>query len=242
MSPSAPLAIDLFQAYLITHLPSGKVYVGITSRTLRQRWNEHLYESRRGRGVMTISRAIAKHRPSDFSIEAICSANSWENICAVESILIQQYDCRAPHGYNLRLGGEGVFGVPRTAESIERSAAKHRGKPCHPNTRAAAIVYHRGRPKSAEMRAKVALAQTGTIRSVITRERISAAKMGQSCNVGASNGQAKLTEDQVREALARLANGESQRSIARSFSIHFNAIWKIANGLKWRSVSQAGVA
>lgn len=51
---------------------------------------------------------------------------------------------------------------------------------------------------------------------------------------GESNPGAKLTEDQVREARLRLADGESQRSIARSFGIHYNAIWKIANGLKWK--------
>ena len=51
---------------------------------------------------------------------------------------------------------------------------------------------------------------------------------------GESNPGAKLTEDQVREARLRLAAGESQRSIARSFGIHYNAIWKIANGLKWK--------
>jgi hypothetical protein len=51
---------------------------------------------------------------------------------------------------------------------------------------------------------------------------------------GEANGQAKLTEDQVREARRRLAAGESQRSIARSFGIHYNAIWKIAHGLKWK--------
>src|SRR3990167_6558584 len=53
---------------------------------------------------------------------------------------------------------------------------------------------------------------------------------------GEKNGQAKLTESQVREARLRLAKGESQRSIARSFRIHYNAIWKIAHNLKWRSV------
>lgn len=51
---------------------------------------------------------------------------------------------------------------------------------------------------------------------------------------GESNPGAKLTEDQVRDARRRLAAGESQRSIARSFGIHYNAIWKIAHGLKWK--------
>lgn len=51
---------------------------------------------------------------------------------------------------------------------------------------------------------------------------------------GEKNGQAKLTEAQVRDARVRLKDGESQRSIARSFGIHYNAIWKIAHGLKWK--------
>lgn len=54
---------------------------------------------------------------------------------------------------------------------------------------------------------------------------------------GESNPAAKLTEIQVREARIRLSSGESQRSIARSFGIHYNAIWKIAHGLKWKSVA-----
>ena len=53
---------------------------------------------------------------------------------------------------------------------------------------------------------------------------------------GEQNGQAKLTADQVREARRRLATGESQRSIARAFGIHYNAIWKIAHNLKWQSI------
>jgi group I intron endonuclease len=226
----------IFQAYTITHHPSGKVYVGITSRTLKQRWNEHIYESRRGRVAMTISRAIAQHGAENFCIEPICSARSWKDLCQIEKRLIEQFGSLAPHGYNLREGGEGAFGAQRSAESIERSAAKHRGKPCHPNTREASRRTHLGKPKSIETRARMSAAQTGTIRTSATREKISAAKMGKSCNAGISNGQAKLTEIQVREARKRLATGESQRSIARSFGIHFNAIWKIANGIKWQSV------
>ena len=79
---SAALAIDLFcgfQAYAIRCLVDGKVYVGITSRSIRQRWNEHLYESRRGRARMTVAWAIARHGADNFRIEPVCCARSWED-------------------------------------------------------------------------------------------------------------------------------------------------------------------
>src|ERR1700674_2237565 len=100
----------MFQAYLISCLIDGKIYVGITSRSLAQRWSEHLYASRQRRVRQTISSAIAKHGHQNFHIEAVCSARTWEAICDAERMLILQYDCLAPRGYNLRSGGEGAFG------------------------------------------------------------------------------------------------------------------------------------
>lgn len=162
----------LFQAYLIRCLINGKVYIGVTSRPLNRRWAEHLYDSTRG--AMAISRAIAKHGAGNFSIEPICCARSWADICAAEAILIVQWGTRAPNGYNLSDGGEGAFGVKKTAESIERSASKHRGKPCHPNTRAAATRTHKGKPKSTETRARIAAAKSGKPRSDVTKEKLRA--------------------------------------------------------------------
>lgn len=163
----------VFQAYVIRCLIDGKIYVGITSRSLRQRWNEHLYASRKRHVRQTISSAIAKHGSQNFEIEAVCSARTWADICEAEKALIVQYDCLAPRGYNLRDGGEGVFGCKRSAESIEQSAAKHRGKPCHPNTVAAAHL-RRGVPKPAGHGAKVSAALTGMRRSEETRAKLSA--------------------------------------------------------------------
>lgn len=225
----------MLQAYLVTHKDSGKSYIGITSRGFRRRWTEHLYASRKRQDSCLLSRAIAKYGVEAFSTQVVCETKSWADLCMVESILIEQFGTRHPSGYNLSDGGEGPYGCKRSADSVERSAAKHRGKPCHPNTRRAASEFHRGRKKSAETRAKMSAARMGEVRSVETRAKISAAKIGRSCNAGESNGQAKLTEAQVRETRIRLGSGESQRSIARSFGIHWNAIWKIANGLKWKS-------
>lgn len=161
-----------FQAYLITCLVNGKRYVGITSRGLNRRWSEHLYDGRSARTTMAISRAISKHGSSNFTIQAVCSARSWRDICAAEAILIRQYGCRLPEGYNLSEGGEGPFGCKRSAESVERIAAKHRGKPCHPNTRLAGSRTHKGVPKSSEHRARISAAKMGKTRSDSVKEKI----------------------------------------------------------------------
>jgi hypothetical protein len=50
------------------------------------------------------------------------------------------------------------------------------------------------------------------------------------------NGQAKLTEDDVREIKRRLAAGESRSSIARAFNVNVSAIGKIAKGERWAHV------
>ncbi len=122
---------------------------------------------------MAISRAIAKHGAENFHFEAICSARSWPDICAAEALLIEQHGTRAPHGYNVSDGGEGPFGVRRSAESVERSAAKHRGIPCHPNTMAAALAS-KGKSKPADFGGKVAAALRGRPRSADTKAKIAA--------------------------------------------------------------------
>lgn len=185
MSPEAarPIAYDLccgleaqmFQAYSISCLVNGKRYIGITSRSLRQRWNEHLYDARRRSPKMAISRAIAKHGADQFRMEPLCSARSWEDICAAEALLIVQYGTRSKRtGYNVSDGGEGPIGVRRSAESVERSAAKHRGKPCHPNTREAAIRAHRGVPKAQAHRDKIAAGRRGKAHSPEAKAKIAA--------------------------------------------------------------------
>jgi len=92
----------------------------------------------------------------------------------VEPVLIGRFNSLAPNGYNLSNGGEGPFGYKHKPDSIERSASKHRGIPCHPNTRAAAVRTHKGVPKSPEHRAKIAAGHTGKSKSEVTKAKIRA--------------------------------------------------------------------
>ena len=218
----------MFQAYLITCLVNGRQYVGVTSRTLKHRWNEHLYDARKRHAKMAISRAIAKHGAESFTIEAICSSQSWEDVCAVESRLIVQHGTRAPNGYNLSDGGDGAFGVRKTAESVERSAAKHRGKPCHENTRAAAVATHLGKPKSAEHCKRIAAARTGTTRTEATKEKLRLywAKRR-------ANGEFKTAEPYAHfsKSKARKAASAAIAKIPMPLARHIAAYWKPTEGM-----------
>jgi len=163
-----------FQAYLLTCWTTGKHYIGITSRGLRQRWNEHLYDARQRGQRMVISRAIRKYGGQQFTLTPLFTAFSWSGLCETEQVLIEMWNTRAPNGYNTSHGGEGSLGVKHTPEAIERSAAKHRGRPCHPNTRSASHVTHFGVPKTKSHREAIARAKTGIARSDETRVKIAA--------------------------------------------------------------------
>lgn len=53
---------------------------------------------------------------------------------------------------------------------------------------------------------------------------------------GSASGRAKLTEADIPVIRVRLAAGESQRSVARSYGVHHITILQIAHGETWRHV------
>ena len=54
--------------------------------------------------------------------------------------------------------------------------------------------------------------------------------------VGTVNPNAKLTEDQVREILARLSNGEVAKKIAPDYGVYWSVIYKIKNKEAWAHI------
>lgn len=86
--------------------PSGKVYIGITSKKPEYRWNhgenyvgnEHFY------------RAITKYGWDNFQHEIISQGLTKEDACALEQRLIAEYHSNDYHfGYNKSIGGECPF-------------------------------------------------------------------------------------------------------------------------------------
>ena len=86
---------------MITNCVNGKKYVGITSRSIKQRFNEHRKTD------SYIGRAIRKYGESNFSITQIDKSSNWEELCEKEVSYIKEYDS-FDNGYNQTIGGDGV--------------------------------------------------------------------------------------------------------------------------------------
>uniref|UniRef100_UPI00352AC5B1 GIY-YIG nuclease family protein n=1 Tax=Aerococcus urinaeequi TaxID=51665 RepID=UPI00352AC5B1 len=104
--------------YVITNQLNGKQYVGITTRTIKQRFSEHC------KANFGIGKAIKKYGESNFTVHEIDKAETWEELCEKEIHYISEYDT-FKNGYNQTLGGDGMSTVvdePYILNSSERRA------------------------------------------------------------------------------------------------------------------------
>lgn len=89
--------------YKITHIDSGLVYIGQTTRTIANRWREHCKGYKQSNNHL--HRAIQKHGQDAFRVEQIAMAETLEELNALEEHFITELDCLRPKGYNLLKGG-----------------------------------------------------------------------------------------------------------------------------------------
>lgn len=190
-----------FIAYKVTHVESGKAYIGITTRNLKIRWKEHRICSRR----FGVSPAIRKHGPSAFSIEQIASAKSLDDLHELERTLIKQHGTLAPAGYNLSGGGDGTWNPSEETRRRISIAARSMSDA----TKKKISDAGKGRRKSAETCAKIGAVHRGLKRSPETVERIRTALLARpprspewSAKIAAAHRGRKLPSWHVEKASA----------------------------------------
>lgn len=155
--------------YKITCLVNDKIYVGQTRQSLNRRINGH----RNSKVKRGIDAAIAKYGWSDetFNVEVL-------EMCPVkmlnerEIFFIALFDCKAPNGYNLTDGGDGVLNPSK--ETRAKISANHADVSGEKNP-----FY--GKKHSEETCAKISLAKKGKSHkphSQETRDKISAKNKG----------------------------------------------------------------
>ena len=106
--------------YKITNLKNNKLYIGLTTVSLEQRWKGHITQANIG-NQKPLYRAIRKYGVENFSIESIYETDSFEELGDIERLYIQQYNTRVPNGYNLSAGGEHnqLDGNPRARLNVK---------------------------------------------------------------------------------------------------------------------------
>lgn len=181
--------------------PSGKVYIGITKRKPKERWDSgHGYK-----GNHHFCAAIKKYGWANIKHEILFSHLSEEEACEKEKQLIKEYDsCNPKKGYNVLEGGTSGYNFNHTEETKEKisqastrlwQSEEHRkkmsegasgknnpfyGKHHSEETRQKLLKWHREHPMSEEQKRiqveRLRKAVTGMKRSKESIEKSAKAK------------------------------------------------------------------
>lgn len=131
--------------YKITNEINGKVYIGQTIRSLKQRWKDHKREAKDCKRSRAIHIAIKKYGVENFTIEQIDSATTQEELNEKERSWIKYYESNTSKGYNLTDGGDCFKMVDSVKVKISEFA----------KTRIGDKNPHYGVPMSLENRLKI---------------------------------------------------------------------------------------
>lgn len=98
--------------YLVTHIESGKSYVGATQSTLAKRWAEHIETARSRKTVSphSLAAAIRTFGENAFKREVLASAENLAELARKETQHIAKHGTMHPGGFNLNRGGLGLHG------------------------------------------------------------------------------------------------------------------------------------
>lgn len=93
--------------YKITNNINNKVYIGLTTCSLKYRWSKHITESKNIKNTKHLYKAMRKYGIENFSIEVIDTTDDFKELGKLERYYISVYDSQNPDkGYNLTAGGE----------------------------------------------------------------------------------------------------------------------------------------
>jgi group I intron endonuclease len=162
--------------YIIRNRVNSKVYVGITTHSLKHRWQGHCTASRTNKPGKLYN-AIRKHGMAQFYIEAVAEDLEWPDLCQAEIALIQKLDSQKL-GYNASSGGTGNKGYVASEETRVKLCEARRKRVTTPETRQKMSAAMKGRKPTAFTIQQAIAARTGSKVSEETREKQRQAKIG----------------------------------------------------------------
>lgn len=130
--------------YKITNLVNEKIYIGVTTCTIKKRWKEHRHNSIRNKKRNHLSLAIKKYGIDNFKIESIKKCYSYNQLYRSEVFFIKSLNSNdRTKGYNNSTGGErSAKGAKHSDETKRRLSEMQKGKHHSPSTEFGKGVNH----------------------------------------------------------------------------------------------------
>lgn len=124
--------------YKITNRINGKSYIGVTCKSIEERFEAHYSKAIKERSA--IQKALHKYGKLNFSIEQIDTATSMQELFEKEIFWIKTHDT-FNIGYNLTVGGGGIPNMPQeirdkiSISKTGKSIAKLKGRKVSESTK-----------------------------------------------------------------------------------------------------------
>jgi hypothetical protein len=93
--------------------PNAKAYIGLTFKSAKSRFSNHVADARRANRYAPIQVAIRRFGPERFKIEVLFEHEEVMWLYVMERILIAEHRTYGRHGLNASLGGEALDPRPQ---------------------------------------------------------------------------------------------------------------------------------
>ena len=152
--------------YKIKNKVDGKIYIGQTVKTLKQRWQAHTGNKSDCRYLKS---AILKYGKDNFEVTQIAKCNSLEEMNHREAYYIKLFNSLAPNGYNLTTGGVrsewSEVSRLKSSETHKRLSANNQNKG---NFKKGHKAHNLGKPHTTKAKIKMSEAHKGKHHSPAT--------------------------------------------------------------------------
>lgn len=211
--------IDIYTVYQIKNIVNQKVYIGITTRDPESRWCEHLQLYCNHNKNFILYKSMRKHGPENFEFCILEQTDNIETLKELESKYIQEYNSYCfqenSNGYNMTLGGEGIFGYKHSDKTKEKMSRSNADRKHSEETKKKMSKSHKGKILSKETRERMSEAFKGKSKSEEHRKKLSEAKIG-SKHPNYGKPRSDETKKKVSDALKGNKNGKYNLGKKRS--------------------------
>lgn len=119
--------------YKVTNLINQKIYIGLTTKSLQERWQQHINSAKTKQDNFYFHKALRKYGVENFQIEEIDTANSIEELKQKEIYYISLYhsciyDSNYCNGYNMTFGGDLNFHLKGENSPCSKNSDEQRWK------------------------------------------------------------------------------------------------------------------